>query len=47
LSIALALAFASAITTLYLIDRNGDYLLRLSSESKSQQLEQAQYHQYL
>lgn len=43
----LFLAMAPSMATLYLIDRNGEYQLRLSAESASHQVEQAQFHHCL
>lgn len=43
----LLLATAPSLATLYLIDRNSEYQLRLSLKSQQHQDEQAQFHHYL
>lgn len=43
----LLLAMVPALATLYLIDRNSEYQLRLSLKSKQHHDEQAQFHHYL
>ena len=45
--ITLLLASAPSLATLYLIDRNGEYQVSLSAESKQHAAEQAQFHECL